>query len=51
VAGQSVSFPNFDRLYHNVLAVSPVKTFDLGQYRSTDPPRSVEFATPGLVPV
>jgi plastocyanin len=51
VAGQTVLFPNFDRLYHNVFSVSPVKTFDLGQYRSTDPPRSVEFASPGLVPV
>jgi plastocyanin len=51
VAGQTVVFPNFDRLYHNVFSVSPVKPFDLGQYRSTDPPRSVVFETPGLVPV
>jgi plastocyanin len=51
VAGQSVLFPNFDRLYHNVFSVSPVKNFDLGQYRSTDPPRSVTFESPGLVPV
>jgi len=51
VAGQSVVFPNFDRLYHNVFSVSPVKNFDLGQYRSTDPPRSVVFESPGLVPV
>jgi len=51
VAGQSVVFPNFDRLYHNVFSVSPVKKFDLGQYRSTDPPRSVVFESPGLVPV
>jgi len=51
VAGQTVVFPNFDRLYHNVFSVSPVKPFDLGQYRSTDPPRSVVFESPGLVPV
>ncbi|MFI5217448.1 MAG: hypothetical protein ACHQ3O_12985, partial [Candidatus Limnocylindria bacterium] len=51
VAGQSVLFPNFDRLYHNVFSVSPVKKFDLGQYRSSDPPRSVTFESPGLVPV
>lgn len=51
VAGQTVLFPNFDRLYHNVFSVSPVKPFDLGQYRSTDPPRSVVFESPGLVPV
>jgi plastocyanin len=51
VAGQRVEFPNFDRLYHNVFSVSPVKSFDLGQYKSSDPPRSVEFDKPGLVPV
>lgn len=51
VAGQTVLFPNFDRLYHNVFSVSPVKPFDLGQYRSTDPPRSIVFESPGLVPV
>jgi plastocyanin len=51
VAGQRVEFPNFDRLYHNVFSVSPVKSFDLGQYKSSDPPRSVVFDEPGLVPV
>jgi plastocyanin len=51
VAGQTVVFPNFDRIYHNVFSVSPVKHFDLGQYRSADPPRSVLFENPGLVPV
>jgi plastocyanin len=51
VAGQTVVFPNFDRIYHNVFSVSPVKSFDLGQYRSADPPRSVVFESPGLVPV
>ena len=51
VVGQKVEFPNFDRLYHNVFSVSPVKSFDLGQYKSTDPPRSVVFDKPGLVPV
>jgi plastocyanin len=51
VAGQSVVFPNYDRLYHNVFSVSPVKPFDLGQYRSTDLPRSVVFENPGLVPI
>jgi plastocyanin len=51
VAGQTVVFPNFDRIYHNVFSVSPVKSFDLGQYRSADPPRSVVFENPGLVPV
>ncbi len=51
VAGQSVSFPNRDGIYHNVFSVSPIKSFDLGQYKSTDPPKDVKFDKPGLVPV
>ena len=51
VAGQSVVFPNKDRLYHNVFSVSPSLSFDLGQYKSSDAPRSQTFPSPGLVPV
>ncbi len=51
VAGQTVSFPNLDVIYHNVFSVSPVKSFDLGQYKSTDPSKDVTFDKPGLVPV
>src|SRR5262245_51997276 len=51
VAGQTVVFPNRDRLYHNVFSVSPITSFDLGQYKSSDPPREQSFPTPGLVPV
>jgi len=51
VAGQGVSFPNHDRIYHNVFSVSPLEPFDLGQYKSHDPPRTVRFVKPGLVPV
>lgn len=51
VAGQTVSFPNHDNIYHNVFSVSPVKSFDLGQYKSVDPPKNVVFDMPGLVPV
>jgi len=51
VAGQGVSFPNHDRIYHNVFSVSPLEAFDLGQYKSQDPPRTVRFEKPGLVPV
>ena len=51
VAGQTVSFPNRDRVYHNVFSVSSIEPFDLGQYKSSDPPRTQAFATPGLVPV
>ncbi len=51
VAGQTVSFPNHDGIYHNVFSVSPIKSFDLGQYKSTDPPRDVTFDKPGVIPV
>ena len=51
VAGQAVVFPNHDNIYHNVFSVSPVKSFDLGQYKSTDPPKNITFDKPGLVPV
>lgn len=51
VAGQTVSFPNQDPIYHNVFSVSPVQPFDLGQYRSSDPAGSQSFESPGLVPV
>ena len=51
VQGQTVSFPNLDRIYHNVFSVSPLASFDLGQYKSTQPPRTVEFERAGLVPV
>jgi plastocyanin len=51
VSGQTVRFPNHDRIYHNVFSVSPVQAFDLGQYKSSDAPRDVRFRKPGLVPV
>ena len=51
VAGQTVRFPNQDKIYHNVFSISPVKPFDLGQYKKKDPPKSVTFENPGLVPV
>ncbi len=51
VAGQEVAFPNRDRIYHNVFSVSPVKSFDLGQYKSSDPPKRERFERAGLVPV
>lgn len=51
VQGQEVSFPNQDRIYHNVFSASPLAPFDLGQYKSSDPPRTVRFDRAGLVPV
>ena len=51
VAGQTVTFPNHDKIYHNVFSVSPITSFDLGQYKTIDPPKDVTFDKPGLVPV
>ncbi len=51
VAGQKVRFPNYDKIYHNVFSISPVKSFDLGQYKSSEPPKLVTFEKSGLVPV
>ncbi len=51
VAGQEVRFPNYDKIYHNVFSISPIKPFDLGQYKSTEPPKLVTFEKPGLVPI
>jgi plastocyanin len=48
--GDSVAFPNNDRVSHNVFSLSRIKKFDFGIY----PPgsnRSVEFMEPGLVDV
>jgi len=51
VAGQRVRFPNLDKIYHNVFSISSIKSFDLGQYKSSEPPKLVTFDKPGLVPV
>ncbi len=51
VAGQEVRFPNRDNIYHNVFSISPVKSFDLGQYKGEEPPKLVTFEKPGLIPI
>jgi plastocyanin len=50
-SGTSVTFPNFDSVYHNVFSNSPRNSFDLGTYRAGDKPRSVTLAAPGIVEV
>ncbi len=47
-AGSSVSFPNFDPIFHNVFSLSSIKSFDLGNYPK-DESRSVSFPKPGIV--
>ncbi len=51
VAGQRVRFPNQDKIYHNVFSISPLATFDLGQYKDADPARTVMFENYGVVPI
>ena len=46
--GSTVSFPNFDRIFHNVFSVSRLKAFDLGIYRSGES-RDVTFKSEGLI--
>jgi plastocyanin len=48
--GATVSFPNHDRIYHNVFSRSTGNEFDLGLYRK-GASRSVTFRKPGLVNV
>lgn len=49
-AGASVSFPNFDPIFHNVFSLSKAKSFDLGNYPEGQS-RLVTFPTPGVVAV
>ncbi len=49
-AGGTISFPNFDPIFHNVFSLSKAKSFDLGNYREGQS-RLVTFPTPGLVAV
>ncbi len=51
MVGQRVRFLNQDKIYHNVFSLSPVKPFDLGVYKSKEPPKLVTFEKPGLVTV
>jgi plastocyanin len=46
--GSTVSFPNFDTIYHNVFSLSKNKSFDLGMYKSGQT-RDVKFDKPGIV--
>ena len=46
--GSTVSFPNFDGVYHNVFSISPTKPFDVGLYKDGDT-RELKFEKPGIV--
>lgn len=49
-AGATISFPNFDPIFHNVFSLSKAKSFDLGNYREGQS-RQVAFPMPGVVAV
>jgi len=49
-AGSTVSFPNFDPIFHNVFSLSKPKSFDLGNYPKGQT-RTVTFPKPGMVAV
>jgi plastocyanin len=49
-AGGSVSFPNFDPLFHNVVSFSPPKRFDLGRYPEGES-KEVVFDKAGIVDI
>jgi plastocyanin len=49
-AGSSISFPNFDPIFHNVFSLSKPKSFDLGNYPKGQS-RVVAFDKPGVVAV
>lgn len=46
--GSTVSFPNFDGVFHNVFSISPTKKFDVGLYKDGDT-RELKFEKPGIV--
>jgi plastocyanin len=46
--GSTVSFPNFDPIFHNVFSLSRPKSFDLGNYPKGQT-RTIEFGKPGIV--
>jgi truncated hemoglobin YjbI/plastocyanin len=47
-AGSTVSFPNFDPIFHNVFSTSRPRAFDLGIYKNGES-RDVTFAKEGLI--
>ena len=46
--GSSVSFPNFDTVFHNVFSTSPVGAFDLGIYKAGEA-REFTFQKEGII--
>jgi plastocyanin len=50
VVGTEISFPNDDKIFHNVFSLSKVKRFDLGLYKSGST-KTVLVNRPGIIDV
>jgi plastocyanin len=48
--GSTISFPNYDDLFHNVFSVSKAKAFDLGLYKNGET-REITLDKPGVIRV
>ena len=48
--GESVAFPNGDRILHNVFSQSPARKFDLGSFKRNET-KEKEFPGPGVIDV
>ncbi len=46
--GSTISFPNFDTVFHNVFSTSPLAAFDLGLYKAGEA-REFTFAKEGFI--
>jgi plastocyanin len=46
--GSTISFPNFDSVFHNVFSTSPLGPFDLGLYKSGEA-REYKFDKEGII--
>jgi plastocyanin len=46
--GSTVTFPNYDTIFHNVFSLSKAKAFDLGLYKSGEA-REIKLDKPGVV--
>ncbi|HWU88300.1 MAG TPA: hypothetical protein VN253_13530 [Kofleriaceae bacterium] len=46
--GSTISFPNFDTVFHNVFSTSPLASFDLGLYKAGEA-REFKFEKEGII--
>ena len=46
--GSTISFPNFDTVFHNVFSTSPLGAFDLGLYKAGEA-REFTFQKEGII--